>query len=317
MLDSRRRLLMEKTPSERVRDLMRSDDLDGAHRIAETELARCGDVGNSPEIWGLRVVRADLLRLRGHVEQAAKYIEACEATCPPAKDDYASLARIKMTRGYCLGHLGSFPRAHELLHEAEFIAKNSGQLELICEVYQRQAMILYLQQDYDASDRVFRNILDSSERLGGWYFKGCALWGIGKNLMIQRHYREAVPWLEDSLALFESGGARLLMATAWSELAVCHLGLGDDKKSLKLLEKALEENKRAGTTHNYLVVFANIGNVYLDRGDYLTAIDYYRRALELAREIQDPVSIEKWSYNIRLAYRKLKESVNRMNSTTA
>jgi tetratricopeptide (TPR) repeat protein len=175
-------------------------------------------------------------------------------------------------------------------------------------------MILYLQQDYAASGRVFRAILRESDQLGGWYFKACALWGIGKNLMIQGHFQEAMPWLEESLALFEGGGARLSMATVWSEMAVCHLGLKDDQRALELLEGALEVNRKFGTVHNYLVVLANIGNVYLCRGDYLRAIDFYRQALELARQIKDPVSIRKWTNNIRLAYARLQESVNRLDS---
>ena len=222
-----------------------------------------------------------------------------------------------MTLGYCYGHLGRWVQAHELLLQAEALSKASGLIELRCEVYLRQAMILYLQEDYSASDRTYRAMLAASEPLDGWYFKAWAFWGIGKNLMIQRHHRAAIPWLENSLAFFESAGDRRSMATVWSELAVCHLGLGDDRKSLELLEKALEENRKAGTVHNYLVVIANIGNVYLHRGDYLTAIDHYRRALELAREIKDPVSIRKWSGNIWLAYAKLRESVDRLRATPA
>jgi hypothetical protein len=50
---------------------------------------------------------------------------------------------------------------------------------------------------------------------------------------------------------------------------------------------------------------------------FLTAVDYYRRALSLAREIKDPVSIEKWSYNIRLAYARLRQAVDQLDSKTA
>ncbi len=81
--------------------------------------------------------------------------------------------------------------------------------------------------------------------------------------------------------------------------------------------KTLEAQSSIGTIQNYLVVPANLGNVYLQRGNYLTAIDYYRRALGLAREIKDPVSIQKWSHNIRLAYTRLRESVDRLESGTA
>jgi len=296
---------------------MRLGDLNRASELVESELQQSLDRGSSAETWNLSLAHAEILRLRGHTEEALEYLADCEASLSSASEDIVSLAGLKMNRGYCLGHLGRYPAAHALLNEAERLARDAGLLELQCEVHQRQAMIFYLQQDYVSSDRIFRLILDASARLGGWYFRANALWGIGKNLMIQKHYLEAMPWLEDSLTHFESVGARLSMATVWSELAVCHLGLGDDRKSLELLEKSLDENRKAGTKHNYLVGLANIGNVYLHREDYLRAIDYYRRALDLAREIKDPVSIQKWSYNMRLAYARLRESVDRLDSKTA
>jgi tetratricopeptide (TPR) repeat protein len=90
-------------------------------------------------------------------------------------------------------------------------------------------------------------------------------------------------------------GARLSIATVWSELAVCYLGLDDDKKALELFRKAERVNRESGFIHNYRVVLANIGNVYLHRRDYFSAISYYQRALTLAREIQDQVLIKKWT----------------------
>jgi tetratricopeptide (TPR) repeat protein len=171
-------------------------------------------------------------------------------------------------------------------------------------------MILFRQKDYASSDRIFRTILDLSEDVGGWYFRGNALWGIRKNLMIQGHHRDAMPWLRDALGVFESVDARLPVATVWGELAVCHLGLGDDGKALELFQKAAQRDSEAGAIPNYQVALANIGNVYLYQRDYLTAIQYYRRALALAREIRDPVSIKKWTYNINLAYARIRQSVD-------
>lgn len=96
----------------------------------------------------------------------------------------------------------------------------------------------------------------------------------------------------------------------WSELAVCYLGMGDDEKALELFRKAESVNHESGFIHNYQVVLANIGNVYLHRRDHFTAISYYQRALALAREIKDPVSIKKWSYNINLAYARIRAAVD-------
>jgi tetratricopeptide (TPR) repeat protein len=308
---------MNPFPSDVARDKMRLDELHEASRIVESELGLRKDQGNTGEIWSLRLIRADLIRLRGHTEQALEYIASKESEFPPSFGDTHSRASLKKQRGYYLGLLGRYKPSHGLMQQAEYMARDAKLLELQCEVHQCQAMIFYLQEDFVSSDRIFRSILDASEQIGGWYFQASALWGIGKNLMIQNHHETAIPWLEDSLTLFESAGARLSMATVWSELAVCYLGLGDDRKSLELLTNALEVNREAGTVRNYQVVLANIGNVYLHRGDQLTAIAHYRRALALAEQIKDPVSVEKWSHNIRLAYARLRQAVDLLDSRTA
>ena len=206
---------------------------------------------------------------------------------------------------------------HELFHKAEHMALGYGMQELQCGVYHSQAMIRYFQEDYVSSDKLFRIVLSISERLGGWYFRANAFWGIGKNSMIQNHFEAAIPWLEDSLALYKSAGAQLSIALAWSELAVCHLRMGNDQKSLDLLEEALKINREAGTIHNYQVVLANIGNIYMYRGNHLAAIEYYRNALTLAHEIKDPVFIRKWTFNIRLSYARLRQAVDQLDSETA
>jgi tetratricopeptide (TPR) repeat protein len=305
-------LLPEGHAHERARNLLRLPDLAEVSRIVEAELGRCDDIGNSGEVWSLRLIRADLTRLRGQTEEVLAYLAEREALYPPEPGDLPSQIGLKKTRGYALAMLGRYIPGHELMQQAERLAADAGLSELQCEIYQCQAVIHYLQKDYASSDRIFRLILSTSDALGGWYFRANALWGIGKNLMIQEHHREALPWLEDSLALFESARARVSLAVVWSEMAVCYLGLGDDKRALTLLENALQIQHEAGTMRNYQVALANIGNVYLHRGDYLRAIDYYRRALEIAREIKDPTSIEKWSHNIRVAYLRLRESVDNL-----
>jgi tetratricopeptide (TPR) repeat protein len=123
-----------------------------------------------------------------------------------------------------------------------------------------------------------------------------------------------MPWLDESLGIFEGADARLSVAMVWSELAVCHLGLGADDKAMELFRRAERENGEAGVIHNYQVVLANIGNVYLHRRDHFTAISCYQRALALAREIKDPVSIKKWTRNINLAYARIRLEVDQQNS---
>lgn len=294
---------MEESPHVRARDLLRLGELQEANRIVESEIRRIADQGNTNELWKLRFIRSRILVTQGQVEEASRYLESL---APPDPGDIESGSALKMHRGNCLGQLGRYEPSHRLLGEAEEMARNAGLTELQADVYLRRAFIFFLQKDYVSSDHVFRSALDLAEKLGGWYSRGTALWGIGKNLMIQGHYHEAMPWLEESLGIFETAQSPLDVAMVWSELAVCYLGLGDDEKAMDLFRKAEKVDYEAGFVHNYQVVLANIGNVYLHRRDHLTAISYYRRALALAREIKDPVSIKKWTYNINLTYARIR-----------
>jgi hypothetical protein len=55
------------------------------------------------------------------------------------------------------------------------------------------------------------------------------------------------------------------------------------------------------------VNLADIDNVYQHWGEHVTATSYYQRAIP--EHMKHPTSIERWKYKIRLAYVKLRESI--------
>ena len=294
---------MEESSYPRACDLIRLGQLDEANAIVDAEIQRVASQGNSNELWKLRFLTSRILAIKGQVEEAVKYLESLS---PPDIRDVESCASLKMRRGSYLGDLGRYEAAHQLLFAAESMARDAGLLEVLADVHLRRGFVFFLQKDYVSSDRMYRAARDLAGQSGDWYLRGTALWGIGKILMIQGHYQEAMPWLEEALGIFDAAESPLDVATVWSELAVCYLGLEDDDKAMTLFRKAEKVNCEAGFVHNYQVVLANIGNVYLHRKEYLTAISYYRWALALAREIKDPVSIKKWTYNINLTYARIR-----------
>jgi len=294
-----------------AREFLRLGDLDSARAIADREMeAAATRDGSARDVWAYRLVLLEIERLRGHTEEALNKLHRLEQMDPPPQEDSESRIGIIRIRGYYFGLLGRYEISCQLLQEAEAMARDLDLLELRTEVQLCQAMISYLQEKYSISSNIFHAVLALSNQIKGWYFNGVARWGIGKNLMIENHYQPAIPWLEDAVAIFEGVGSNSLAAVAFSELAVCHLGLGNDVLALDLLRKAECVQHKAGSIGNYQVVLANIGNVYLYRGDHLTAISYYRQALSLARQIKDPVSIRKWTYNINLAYLRMRSAID-------
>jgi hypothetical protein len=114
---------MEEPRDEIARDLMRLGDVDGASKIAETEIQRAGDQGNSIELWRLRFIRAEVLEAHGRADEALKYIESLT---PPPAQEVESCASLKMHRGFYSGLLGRYELAHRLLGEAEVTAHDGG-----------------------------------------------------------------------------------------------------------------------------------------------------------------------------------------------
>jgi len=308
------RLDVERSAIDVAHDLMQQGNVGEARKIAEEELEQITSETNTPELWRLRFILARALEAQGHVAEALQYLESLAHPCERDKE---SRAFVKMYRGSFTGYLGRYEASYLLFEEAEMIARDGDLLEALGDIHLSRAFIYFRQKDYTYSEASFRKALELSEKVGGWYLRGHGLWGIGKNLMIQEHYHEAMPWLEESLSIFEKADARLAMATVWSELAVCYLGLGDDIKAMELLRKAELVNRESGSVHNYQVILAVIGNVYLHRRDYFTAISYYQSALAIAREIKDPVSTKKWTRNINLAYARIRLAVDQQNPRIA
>jgi tetratricopeptide (TPR) repeat protein len=76
---------------------------------------------------------------------------------------------------------------------------------------------------------------------------------------------------------------------------------------MDLLRKVERTNLELGALPNLQICIANIGNVFCATGDYLNAIAHYRRALQIAEKIKDPVSIRKWTHNLHIAFAKSRD----------
>src|SRR5258708_8465640 len=105
---------METSADKLARDLLRLDDLDGASRVTEDEIRRVEDHGGNPEIWRFRFVRAEIMRLRGHAEEALKYLEGQGSLYPPEASDAESLIGLLMHTVYCCGLLRKYHHSHLL-----------------------------------------------------------------------------------------------------------------------------------------------------------------------------------------------------------
>ena len=123
--------------------------------------------------------------------------------------------------------------------------------------------------------------------------------------MYRREDAKAISRFEEALAIFERLDARFYCAIVQGELGTCYTYLGQTDKALELLERTAAIFQANGALAHYQVSLADIGNVYLYRREFLTAISYYQQALDLARQLGDQLSVAKWLRNLAQAYSHL------------
>lgn len=214
---------------------------------------------------------------------------------------------IQMHQGYLLGAQGRFAEALTILTDAEKKARDCAD-EILPDVRLRKAMVYFFANNLNASEKLYRLVLDETKRTGDEDTRILALAGIGKNHMARGKFQPAIEWFSEALEAASNSGQTYLAATMKSELGWCFYNLDENDRALELFRAAESVFGASGARHNYGIALANIGNVYFKQGQYPAAIDYYQRALEIAREINDKVSIAKWLKNLSVVYSRTQDA---------
>ncbi len=253
----------------------------------------------SRERHKLWVLKSHSLSALGQWE---KTLAALDSAAQASGIDAEERACLAMHKGYLMGSLARYTECWSLLHQAEQAARELGLRTLVGEVLWRRGMISIFAGDYASAATHLQSAFKIALAERNRQLEGVATAGLAKNLMYCREYVKALARFEEALAIFEELDYPFYVAITQGELGTCYLNLGETKKALQLLESTAEIFLAKGSLSNYQVSLADIGSVYLRRGDFLIAISYYQRALELARNLGDQVSISKWQRNLSQAY---------------
>lgn len=111
---------------------------------------------------------------------------------------------------------------------------------------------------------------------------------IGDCFMEQKHYAEALPYLENALRDTRVLGERSYIIETLSALCNCHLQLGNTEKALALCLESLEAAVDAGEEFLYASALRMKGEIMMRSGDLDSALRAFLEALELGRKYEQP-----------------------------
>src|SRR5579859_1253647 len=246
---------------------------------AEADRAYQKFAGSTPELAGrLRVLRAEILVLRGMNKNALKLLEP-ELPEALATDEVAVRRKILQSQLF-----PPFPDGKRLLDEAERLAL-TNQPKLLSEVELRKGS-LYLRSDsFSEAETSFQNALRMARRESQPYVEAAAQAGLGYVAMRRGRYGEAIDRDKTALAFSQAYGYRVYAARILGNLGACYHKLGDLDGALELFKKVEAMSAQLGLQNDQLLWLVAIGNIHYDRKEFEEAQNYYQRALDKAKDL--------------------------------
>jgi CHAT domain-containing protein len=262
---------------------------------AEAGLLQCGS--SAEWCWKFNLLKAESWMALGQTKQALGLLEKAGASSNAEIE-----ARRRMDQGWATYSISEVPRASKLLGEAHDLAKASGSPVILSEVELRQAPLLQLEKKFDEADATLRHALQLAVQAGDPYVEALVTGNLGFLFETSLfRYDDAIYWFSRSLALSEHIGASALTAQTVENLATCYYRLGDLDKALASFAEAETRFAKLGNERAQERWLGSSGSILLDREDFPAAIDRLKRALDMARRIDDQRQRLNWLINLAWA----------------
>lgn len=244
--------------------------------------------------WRFLLIQAEIVHRAGRAAEALQLLQSEPA---PADPELAVRRLTLLSRA--LGDGGRHAESEQALDEALRLAEGSGRPLLISLAEQRHGIVLQRNDPVRAFE-CLRRALEAARRAADQHQESATLVTLGWSRMRLGRHDEAIPWLEEALAIAVPAGYAPLIATARHNLGVCHNALGDWERALEALRQAEKIYIETGDDRARAGLLGDLGNTYYFLREPQDAIACYRRGLELARRLGDDAMAARWLSNLAM-----------------
>jgi CHAT domain-containing protein len=109
--------------------------------------------------------------------------------------------------------------------------------------------------------------------------------------LLEEHFDEAVDYADETYKVASSIDAQGIMLSSQGNLGWASYKTGDADRAIELFRDALQRARSLGSLVDEITWLTTSGYVYLDQGNFSLAEDLYRKALDLATEINSKEDI--------------------------
>ncbi|MBX0310519.1 MAG: tetratricopeptide repeat protein [Sulfurihydrogenibium sp.] len=207
-------------------------------------------------------------------EELIEYCKQSIERYPDSPDGYLCL-------GSAYYDVGEFDLAYEFLKKAASLEKEEDRLAYICE---KIGFILFKKGDFDSALEYYERALELAERVYAIGIKFDAMVYTAYIYYVQGRIDESLDLYKKSLSFCRDKEFRFVI---FSNIAFLHYMKKEYRKAIKFFEKAIEIGIQNGFYRRVLEARLDVANVYMDIGDYDTALSYISDVLTDAQKTGD------------------------------
>ena len=148
-------------------------------------------------------------------------------------------------------------------------------------------------------------LLKIAKVVGDKASEGSAYSNIGIAYISLGEFKTAVEYLESHLKIAKEVGDRAGEGRGCKYLGFAHSGLRDFKTAVEYIERSLKIAKEVGDKAEEARAYFNFGKAYHLQGDFKAAIEYHERLLKVVNEVGDRAGERIAFQQLGLAYQKL------------
>jgi tetratricopeptide (TPR) repeat protein len=277
-----------------AQEALRRGALDEALSQVDRAVSAVGQKPGDPEIYRLRLLRAEILLAKPDVAGASALVdspipEGPEFVALRLKQRYVR-ARLEIARGQVKQALTTLESMDDLDREPD--------LRLDSEILVGQAL-LRLGRLEEGESRL-KKTLDETERRGDRYRQMLVLNNLGMRFVNQRRFDEALSWFTRVLT-FNDLAATSVYGVSLNNAGLCHARLGDFERALDVQQRAvaLQEPRGAGP---YEQALGELGSTYVFMDDLERGLPYLIKALAVAEQAGLHADAALWARNLAGAH---------------
>jgi CHAT domain-containing protein/Tfp pilus assembly protein PilF len=291
-------LRVNEPPEESYRSVV-SYSRDGDFETALAAVRRAGrkwkDQRRTEWYWRFRLLEAELMLEQNQVAGLNALLEDGAAIGEQFPEVRVRRRALKARRDM---RVSKFEQAAREIEDAEKIASEENRSDLLPEVQLLRGQILARQLRLQQAEHAFEQAQQSAEQAHDEYWKAAAATNRGLLRVLRSRSDQAIPLFEQARQISLRLGADRMVVGADNNLGICYSQLGDFDRALRYREEAL---RLARPNARLADVLGETGTLYLVQGQTQKAIQFYRRALETAKQFGVLPEAARWAGNLTSA----------------